>query len=107
VILLHGHQTKSEQIFASQDVDPWKMVDFLMQIHAKKSVRFYLSISPPYIPIARSLIFLDDPSKFFSYFFDDGVLSIRDIDDNFFSLGFLSKFGDWYIFRGVVCVQLD
>jgi len=78
-----------------------------MEIHAKKSVRLYLSISPPYIPISWSLIFLDDPSKFFSYFLDDGILCIWDINDYFFGSRFLSKFCDWYIFRGVVGVELN
>lgn len=62
VVLLHSHQAQSEEVFAGQDVNAWKMVDLLVKIHTKKSVWLYFSVGPPDVPISRTFYFLYNPS---------------------------------------------
>ena len=75
-MFLHGHQSKPKQIFPCQDINPWKMIDFLMQFHPKESVSINFSISPPKIPIPTTHLFLHNPSQFLCNFFNNGILSI-------------------------------
>jgi len=107
MVLFHRHQPKAKQIFTRQDVDPWEMVNFLVEIHAEESVGLYLAVCPPNIPISAALFLLYDPSKLFSDFFDDRVLRIWDIDNYFFGPRFVAQFRDWNVFGGIVSINLD
>ena len=82
------------------------MVDFLMEIHAKECIWLYFSIGPPNIPITRPFILLDNPSQLLSYLLNDGILCIGDVYNDFFGLGFVTQFGDGYIFGSVISVDL-
>ncbi len=102
----HCHEAKSEQIFACEYVNSWEMIDFLMQVHSKQCIRFDLSIGPPYIPIANSLILLNDPPELFRNLFNYWILCVRNIDNNFFGFRFVSQFGNWDIFGTIIGINL-
>lgn len=66
------------------------MVYFLVKFHSKKCIGVDFAIGPPDIPITAAGVLLYDPPEFFSYFFEDGILSVRDIDDYLFGFGLIS-----------------
>ena len=60
-VLAHGHESQTKQIFPCEDEYTWKMVNFLMQIHAEECIWLYFSISPPNVPVSRAFILLNNP----------------------------------------------
>ena len=66
------------------------MVNFLMQLHPEEGIGVYFPISPPDIPISGPWFSLNNPTQFLCNFLNDGILSIRDIDDNFFGFRFVT-----------------
>ena len=64
------------------------MIYFLVQVHLEEGVRGDFSVSPPDIPIPKTLVMLNDPPKFLSNFLNYRVLSIADVNYDF--LGFES-----------------
>lgn len=105
-MLFHGHEIQSEEIFTRKDINAWKMVDFLMQMHPEESVGLNLSISPPNIPITDSFASLYHPSKLLSDFFNDRILCIRYIDDYLFGFDALSQLCNRDVLRAVVRIDL-
>ena len=61
-----------------------------------------LSIRPPNVPVPTALLSLDRPSKLFSNFFNNWVLSVADIDDYLFGFEAIGQLGDRNAFGGIV-----
>lgn len=80
---------QAQKILPSQHIYPWKMINLLMQIHPVQSVGLDFSISPPYIPVARTLLVLDDPAELLGDLRYDGVLGVAYVEDDLFVLEFL------------------
>lgn len=84
VILFHSHESKSEEIFPRKNINAGVVIYFLMKVHAIEGLRFYLSISPPDIPISCSFLPLNEPTQLLCDFFNDRVLCVGNVDDYLF-----------------------
>jgi hypothetical protein len=102
--VFHSHEVETQQIFPSNDINARKVVDFLVKVHFKKSIRIYLSVCPPYIPIPICLTPLNDPSQIFSNLLNDGILSVADVNNNFFGSKFFWQLCNRDEFRRVICI---
>lgn len=81
------------------------MVNFLMQIHPIQRIGLNFSIGPPDIPITYPLLILNNPAQLLPNFRNNGILSITDIEYNFFVLGFIWQFGYGYDFGAIIGVE--
>jgi hypothetical protein len=64
-------------------------------------------VGPPDVPISNSFLLLNYPPKLFSNLLDDSILCVRDIDNNFFGLGFVSHLRDGNVLRRIISINLD
>ena len=85
-VIFHCHQIKPQQVLPRQHLDPWVMVDLLVEVHFDESIRMDLSVGPPQIPIAASLFTLDHPAQFLRYFLNNRILGVADVNDNLLAL---------------------
>ena len=89
-MFFHAHEAKAKEILSGQNVYAGEVIDLLMQIHPKKSIWLYFSISPPDVPVPYPLILLNNPAQLFSNFLNNRILSIWNINDNLFDPRFIS-----------------
>jgi hypothetical protein len=77
---------KPQQVFPGKDVDAREVVNLLVQVHPVESVGLDLPVSPPYIPVANTLLVLDYPAELLADLGDNRVLRITDIQHYFLIL---------------------
>lgn len=72
----HLHETSAEEVFLCEDVDGWKVADFLLVVESEEILGFDVPVGPEDVPLLRLLGVLNSPAQLLDYRLDDVIMRL-------------------------------
>jgi hypothetical protein len=73
---IHPHEAPPQEVLLGQDVDGWKMANFLLVVQLEKVLRLDMPVSPHDVPLLRFLGTLHHPPQLLHHCLDDIVVCL-------------------------------